>query len=97
MAKEKKVIEQPNRDELASLIAESLNKLNKDSDQIAYFLDGREDTPTDFTDFISTGNTMLDIAISNRPHGGIAVGRITELNGLEGCVTEDTLVDIEVE
>lgn len=84
MAKEKKVIEQPNRDELASLIAESLNKLNKDSDQIAYFLDGREDTPTDFTDFISTGNTMLDIAISNRPHGGIAVGRITELNGLEG-------------
>ena len=84
MAKEKKVIEQPNRDELASLIADSLNKLNKDSDQIAYFLDGREDTPTDFTDFISTGNTMLDIAISNRPHGGIAVGRITELNGLEG-------------
>lgn len=84
MAKEKKVIDQPNRDELASLIADSLNKLNKDSDQIAYFLDGREDTPTDFTDFISTGNTMLDIAISNRPHGGIAVGRITELNGLEG-------------
>jgi recombination protein RecA len=27
---------------------------------------------------------MLDIAISNRPHGGIAVGRITELTGLEG-------------
>jgi len=77
MAKEKKVIQEPDRDELASLIAESLNKMNKDSDQIAYFLDGREETPTDFTDFISTGNTMLDIAISNRPHGGIAVGRIT--------------------
>ena len=26
---------------------------------------------------------MLDLAISNRPNGGIAVGRITELNGLE--------------
>jgi len=26
----------------------------------------------------------LDIAIANRPHGGIAVGRITELTGLEG-------------
>ena len=26
---------------------------------------------------------MLDLAISNRPDGGIAVGRITELNGLE--------------
>jgi len=84
MAKEKKVIQEPDRDELASLIAESLNKMNKDSDQIAFFLDGRENTPTDFTDFISTGNTMLDIAISNRPHGGIAVGRITELTGLEG-------------
>jgi recombination protein RecA len=84
MAKEKKVIQEPDRDELASLIAESLNKLNKDSDQIAFFLDGREETPTDFTDFISTGATMLDVAISNRPHGGIAVGRITELTGLEG-------------
>jgi len=85
MAKtEKKVIQEPDRDELASLIAESLNKMNKDSDQIAFFLDGRESTPTDFTDFISTGATMLDVAISNRANGGIAVGRITELTGLEG-------------
>lgn len=84
MAKEKKVIDEPNRDELASLIADSLNKMNKDSEQIAYFLDGREGTPTDFTDFISTGATILDVAVSNRPHGGIAVGRITELSGLPG-------------
>jgi recombination protein RecA len=82
--KTKKPIPAADRDELAQVIADSLNKLNKDSDQIAYFLDGKEDTPTDFTDFISTGATMLDIAISNRPHGGIAVGRITELTGLEG-------------
>ena len=26
---------------------------------------------------------MLDLAISNREDGGIAVGRITEINGLE--------------
>ena len=82
--KSKKPIPSADRDELAQVIADSLNKLNKDSDQIAYFLDGKEDTPTDFTDFISTGATMLDIAISNRPYGGIAVGRITELTGLEG-------------
>ena len=82
--KTKKPIPAADRDELAQVIADSLNKLNKDSDQIAYFLDGKEDTPTDFTDFISTGATMLDIAISNLPHGGIAVGRITELTGLEG-------------
>jgi recombination protein RecA len=85
MAKtDKNVIQEPDRDELASLIAESLHKMNKDSDQVAFFLDGREATPTDFTDFISTGATMLDVAISNRPNGGIAVGRITELTGLEG-------------
>lgn len=84
MSKEKKVLQEPDRDELASIIAESLNKTFKDSDQVAYFLDGRESTPTDFTDFISTGATILDVAISNRPHGGIAVGRITELTGLEG-------------
>jgi len=82
--KSKKPIPAADRDELAQVIADSLNKLNKDSDQVAYFLDGKEDTPTDFSDFISTGATMLDIAISNRPHGGIAVGRITELTGLEG-------------
>jgi recombination protein RecA len=80
----KKPVPSADRDELAQVIADSLNKLNKDSDQIAYFLDGKEDTPTDFSDFISTGATMLDIAVSNRPHGGIAVGRITELTGLEG-------------
>lgn len=80
----KKVIQEPDRDELAQLIADSLNKLNKDSDQVAFFLDGREETPTDFTDFISTGATILDVAISNRKAGGIAVGRITELTGLEG-------------
>jgi len=80
----KKVIQEPDRDELAQLIAESLNKTFKDSDQVAYFLDGREGTPTDFTDFISTGATILDVAISNRTHGGIAAGRITELSGLPG-------------
>jgi recombination protein RecA len=82
--KTKKPVPAADRDELAQLIADSLNKLNKDSDQVAYFLDGREETPTDFTDFISTGATMLDIAVSNRMDGGIAVGRITELTGLEG-------------
>ena len=82
--KTKKPVPSVDRDELAQIIADSLNKLNKDSEQIAYFLDGKEGTPTDFTDFISTGATMLDIAVSNRPYGGIAVGRITELTGLEG-------------
>ena len=70
------------RDELAGVLADTLNKQFKDM-KVAYFLDGSDTTPTDIKDFISTGSTMLDLAISNKPDGGIAVGRITEINGLE--------------
>ncbi len=70
------------RDELAGVLADTINKQFKDM-KVAYFLDGSDTTPTDVKDFISTGSTMLDLAISNKPDGGIAVGRITELNGLE--------------
>ena len=71
------------RDELASVLADSLNKKFKDF-KVAHFLDGSEETPTDLTEWISTGSSMLDLAISNRPNGGIPVGRITEITGLEG-------------
>ena len=70
------------RDELAGVLADTLNKQFKDM-KVAYFLDGTDTTPTDIKDFVSTGSTMLDLAISNKANGGIAVGRITELNGLE--------------
>lgn len=96
MAK-KKESSLPEHDALSQTIYDSLNKLFKDSGKSAFFLDGSESTPMDLDQFVSTGSDMLDLAISNRKHGGIAVGRITELTGLEGCVTEDTLVDIEIE
>jgi recombination protein RecA len=81
----KKNIAAPDRDDLAQTIADSLNALFKSNGkQMAFFLDGSEETPMDLDEFISTGNTILDLAISNRPNGGIAVGRITELTGLEG-------------
>ena len=70
------------RDDLAGGLADTINKQFKDM-KVAYFLDGSDTTPTDIKDFVSTGSTMLDLAISNQPNGGIAVGRITELNGLE--------------
>lgn len=35
-------------------------------------------------EFLSTGSTLLDLAISNRKDGGIPVGRITEIYGWEG-------------
>ena len=72
------------RDELASVLSASLNKqFKKDYPKVAYFLDGKDEAPSDVSGWISTGSSMLDLAISNRPSGGIAIGRITEINGLE--------------
>ena len=70
------------KDELAGIIADELNKQFKHQ-KVAYFLE-EGGNPTDVTGWISTGSTMLDLAIANRPNGGVAVGKITELNGLEG-------------
>ena len=69
------------REDLAQVIADNLNKITE-GEKIAFFLDD-EVSSTHLTDFISTGSSILDIAISNRPNGGIACGRITELQGLE--------------
>ena len=75
------------RDDLAEVIAVGVNKLFKTTDG-AYgkvaFVGDTDETPTDLSDFLSTGCAPLDLAISNRPHGGIPFGRITELTGLEG-------------
>lgn len=68
-------------DDLSAILADSLNKKNKDQ-QVAYFLDD-DSAPTNVNGWISTGCAMLDLAISNRPYGGIPIGKIIELNGLE--------------
>jgi len=75
--------ESPPRDELVELLANELNKANKDGGKIAYFLDEQEN-PAEISDWIGTGSSMLDLAISNRPHGGLPVGKMVEFNGLEG-------------
>jgi RecA/RadA recombinase len=84
------------RDNLADTLLESLNKENKDHGKIAFFLDNEED-PSQIVDWVSTGNSMVDLDISNRPYGGVPVGRITELTGLEACVTEDTKIKVIIE
>ena len=86
---------QTSRDELATLIRDALNKAQKDGGKVAHFLDEQED-PSMVSDWISTGSTLLDLAISNRPNGGLPAGRIVELNGLESCVTEDTKIEIDI-
>ena len=72
------------QDELAGILATNLNKKFKSSNyKVAYFLEGDEDSPSEVSEWISTGSSMLDLAISNRPNGGLPVGRITEITGLE--------------
>jgi len=71
------------KDDLLERLADELNKSNKEGGKVAFFLDEQED-PSSISDWVSTGSSMLDLAISNRPHGGLPVGRIVELTGLEG-------------
>jgi recombination protein RecA len=86
MAKKTKPVEEASalEDDLASVLADNLNKKFKSSNyKVAYFLEGDSDSPSDVTEWISTGSTMLDLAIANRPNGGLPVGRICEITGLE--------------
>ena len=79
-AKSKQEVE----DGLATVLAESINKQFKGQAlKTAYFLDGDLDAPTNVHEWISSGCSMLDLAISNKPMGGFPVGRITEITGLE--------------
>jgi recombination protein RecA len=71
------------KDNLLERLADELNKSNKDGGKVAYFLDEHED-PSNVSEWISTGSSILDLAISNKPDGGLPVGRIVELTGLEG-------------
>jgi recombination protein RecA len=70
------------RDELALLVQKELNKAQKDGTKVSFFLD-EDDNPALITEWVSTGSTLLDLAISNIPHGGLPVSRIVELSGLE--------------
>jgi recombination protein RecA len=72
-------------DDLGIMLADTLNKKFKSqANKIAYFLEGDDDAPVHVKEFISTGSSILDVAISNRKNGGIPVGKLTELTGLEG-------------
>jgi len=72
------------RDELSILISKNLSKTFKDQTQTVWYLDGPEESPSDILDWVSTGSSLLDLAICNKPNGGVPVGRITEITGLEG-------------
>jgi recombination protein RecA len=82
MAKSKSKLEL--EDSLANTLADSINKQFKGQAlKTAFFLEGDADSPSNVSEWISSGCDMLDLAISNRPNGGFPVGRITEVTGLE--------------
>jgi recombination protein RecA len=82
MATKKASTKTTKSEDLASVLAESLNSAYKDEGKVAFFLNEGDD-PSLISDWIPTGSSLLDLAISNRPNGGIPVGRITEVTGLE--------------
>ena len=84
------------RDELATLLQKELNKAQKDGSKASYFLD-EDDDPTEVTEWVSTGSTLLDLAVSNRKYGGLPCGKFVELSGTEACVTEDTIIEVIVD
>jgi recombination protein RecA len=67
--------------ELSDILADELNKYSK-SQKVAYFLN-QNDSPTQIDSWVSFGNDVLDLVVSNRPNGGAPVGRIIEVTGME--------------
>lgn len=68
-----------NNAEIAQSLRDSINKTFKDG--VAYRMD--KSTPSTVKGYISTGSTLLDVAISNRKDGGVPTGRLTEISGVE--------------
>lgn len=67
----------------ANLLDDIKKDINKSlGEESAYLLE--DSSPSDVDIFIPTGSTLLDYMISNRRNGGIPVGRITEISGLQG-------------
>lgn len=69
-------------DEVYDYLFESINGMYKDK-QLAFNLN-EENAPTDVVDFVDTGCTELNLALSNDVNGGLPVGKIVEFVGWEG-------------
>lgn len=83
MAKTKKVEPEVVESLTGDLIKTLNTKFKGTSEKSAFYLSDSEVT-SEVTGWVPSGNDILDIVMSNRPHGGYAIGRITEISGLEG-------------
>lgn len=68
---------------LSKLLIKELNRDEEKSGKIAWNLATDLDNPTEVKEFISTGSTILDYTIANKPNGGVPVGKLTEISGEE--------------
>lgn len=76
--------------DFASKLMEDINKEMKE--EVAFLLE--DGSPSDVEIFIPTGSSLLDYVISNQKKGGIPVGKVTEISGLEG--TGKTLLAMQI-
>lgn len=63
------------------LLKNLYDKMQEDGTVVYFAAD--TDSPSVIKHWISTGSDLLDLAISNREHGGLPVGKMVEFNGLE--------------
>ena len=61
--------------------AELIRQINKEAGNKIAFNLANDDAPTNVKRWISTGSKQLDYIISNRRNGGVAEGRIIEIQG----------------
>lgn len=65
------------------LVKDLRRKFEKDDEDCISWDLSSETSPTNRKEFISTGSTLLDYAISNRRDGGVPTGKLTEIAGGE--------------
>ena len=74
-----------------SFLDDAIDDISKNAKEEISFL---YDDDTKITRYVSTGSSLLDYIISNRIDGGIPIGRITEVSGLEG--TGKSLIAMQI-
>lgn len=79
--KKKPLLEEPSTNEDLDFSAELIKQINKEAGNKIAFNLGTDEAPTSVKRWISTGSRQLDYIISNRRNGGVAEGRIVEIQG----------------
>jgi len=77
----KPLLDEPAANEDTDFSAELIKQINKEAGNKIAFNLGTDEAPTTVKRWISTGSKQLDYIISNRRNGGVAEGRIVEIQG----------------